>query len=86
MADRKFRNITYPNGNDGNLCIKAFTTADAYNSLTQDDIQKLADAALTSTGVAGVTVSVDESKLKDTVLSVEQKKLVAGDGKMTRRA
>ena len=43
----------------------AVNKADASNSLTQDDIQKLADAALTSTGVAGVTVSVSDFAKKD---------------------
>ncbi len=43
----------------------AVNKADASNSLTQDDIQKLADAALTSTGVEGVTVSVSDFAKKD---------------------
>ena len=43
----------------------AVNKADASNSLTQDDIQKLADAALTSTGVEGVTVSVSDFVKKD---------------------
>lgn len=43
----------------------AVKNADASNSLTQDDIQKLADAALTSTGVAGATVSVGDFAKKD---------------------
>lgn len=43
----------------------AVNKVDASNSLTQDDIQKLADAALTSTGVAGVTVSVSDFAKKD---------------------
>ena len=43
----------------------AVNKADASNSLIQDDIQKLADAAFTSTGVAGVTVSVSDFAKKD---------------------
>ncbi|WP_455719571.1 InlB B-repeat-containing protein [Agathobacter sp.] len=43
----------------------AVKTADASNSLTQDDIQKLADAALTSTGIEDVTVSVGDYSKKD---------------------
>ena len=38
---------------------------EASNSLTQDDIKKLADAALTSTGIEGVTVSVGDFSKKD---------------------
>ena len=43
----------------------AVNKADASNSLTQDDIHKLADAVLTSTGVEGVTVSVSDFVKKD---------------------
>ena len=38
---------------------------EASNSLTQDEIQKIADAALASTGVDGVTVSVSDFTKKD---------------------
>ena len=158
----KFRNITYPKGNDGNLCIKAFTTnntnetpveekhtvtfdanganvtipnkevikgqtygdlptparegytfagwftdATAGTQVTASTIVELtADQTLyahwtqnpvvepektasekvsivtnVSIGDTKSDVSVDESKLKDTVLSAEQKKLVDDGGK-----
>lgn len=158
----KFRNITYPKGTDGNLCIKAFTTNNAnetpveekhtvtfdanganvtipnkevikgqtygdlptparegytfagwftdatagtqvtastiveltadqtlYAHWTQNPVvepektasEKVSIVTNVSIGDTKSDVSVDESKLKDTVLSAEQKKLVDDGGK-----